>query len=63
MLFPLGLLIAHQLANHVEQCLVKVFHMPIALGMLSGGTALLDAKGGTKFLHQGGHKVGTPGTQ
>ena len=35
----------------------------IALGMVSGGMALLDAEGGTKFLHQGRHKVGTPVTQ
>ena len=44
--------IVHQLANHVEH-LVKVFHLPIALGVVSGGLALLDAESGTKFLHQG----------
>ena len=63
MLFPLGLLITHQFANHVEQCLVKAFHLPIALGIVSSGTAILDAEGGTKFLHQSRCKVGTPVTQ
>ena len=47
----------HQLANHVEQHLVKAFHLPIALGMISSGTALLDAEGSTKFFYQGGCKV------
>ena len=59
----LGLLIVHQFANHAEQRLVKAFHLSIALGMVSSCTALLDTEGGTKFLHQGRHKVGTPVTQ
>ena len=49
--------------QYAEQHLVKVFHLSIALSMVSGGSALLYAKSGTKFLHQGRRKVGTLITQ
>ena len=62
-LLPLSLLIACQLANHVEQCLVKAFHLPIALSVVGCGLALLDAEGSTKFLHQCRCEVHTPVTQ
>ena len=62
-LLPLSLLIMHQLANHAQQCLMKVFHLPIALSMVGCGPALLDAKGSTKFLHQGRCEVHTPISQ
>ena len=38
-------------------------HLSIALSMVGCASALLDAKGGTKFLHQGRCKVHTPITQ
>ena len=60
---PTTLLILHQLANHAEQHLVKTFHLSIALSMVGCGSALLDAEGSTKFLHQGGCEVCTPITQ
>ena len=37
--------------------------LSIALSMVGCGSALLDAKSSTKFLHQGGCKVHTPITQ
>ena len=60
MLLPLCLLIACQLANHAEQCLVEVFHLSIALSMVGCGSAVLDAEGSTKFLHKGGCEVCPP---
>ena len=62
-LIPSSLLIVRQLANHAEQHLVEAFHLSIALSGAGCGSALLDAEGSTKFLHQGRCEVRTPITQ
>ena len=49
-----------QLANHAEQHLVEMLHLSVTLSVVGCGSVLLDAKGGTKFLHQGGCEVHTP---
>ena len=60
MLLSLSLLIVCQLANHAEQHLVETLHLSLALSVVGCGSALLDAEGITKFLHQGGCEVCTP---
>ena len=42
---------------------MEMLPLPIALGMVSRGPALLDAKGGAQLLHQGGCEIRSPVTQ
>ena len=36
---------------------MEMFYLPITLGMVSCGPAILDTKGRAQFLHQGGCEV------
>ena len=39
---------------------MEMLHLPVALGVVSHGPALLDAKGGAQLLHQGGCEIHSP---